>query len=124
MAAALRWTRDPRHWAGAVHLFSDTKVGMYVIKQQTFQEYSPNLDGHECITQIKQNMRTARFTEAVPICQAFHVHYCMSFSWQPYKVNAMIIPILLMTKLRLREIRKLPVSQVWGGVGLGFKAEI
>ena len=105
LAAAVRWTRDPRHWAGAVHLFSNTELGMYVIKWQTFQEYSPNLEGHERITQIRQNMKRARFTEAVPVCQAFHVHYCMSFSRQPYEVNATIIPVLSMTKQRLREIR-------------------
>ena len=105
MAEALRWTRAPWHWAGAFHLFSNTEVGSDVIKQQTFQEYSPNPDCHERITQIKQNVRMARFTEAVPVCQPSHVHYCMSFSWQPYKVNATIIPILSMRKLRLSEIR-------------------
>ena len=74
-------------------------------REYSFQEYSPNLDSHERITQIKQNVRMARFTEAVTVCQAFHEHYCMSFSWQPYKVNATIIPILSVRKLRLREIR-------------------
>lgn len=40
----------------------NTQVRMDTVKQQPFQEYSPNPDGNERVTEIKLNMRMARFT--------------------------------------------------------------
>ena len=43
-------------------VLGNTKVRMDAVKQQAFQEYSPNPDGNESITKIKLNVRMARFT--------------------------------------------------------------